>query len=573
LVDSSSDSRAGSDARRDWCLAAAVVALAAALYLLRLGERALWSEELRWAEIPREMLLRGDFTYPTINGQGYYDKPLGSYWLVLAAARLTGSVDELAARLPCAVAALLGVVLLISLARRLYDGRTAALAGLVLTTSFSYVFFARHATADMENLTGILAAVVLWQRHDGRTGGKWVIALWLLMAVTSLTKGLLGFALPLLIFAVHSCLDGPFPRRVRSLVERNPWLFNRWSWVAIPLGVVVFLAPFALSANRGGSGEGLALVYRENIQRFFHPHNHRGPVYLYGYVVFALMVPWSVFLPAALVQAHHSCRHGAQQAREDRFALVYFWTTFVFFTLSASRRSYYLLPILPAGATLTARLLTTPRESLAPAARRLLGAGFGVLLAAVVLAGCALLPPGWLTALPWTELPPLPGPWLLGTHWLLCVATAAFALRDFRPGRVALAAGAAAVASMTYLYLVALPAAEAYRDEKGFALRVKAALGPDAARLGMFRTREPVFYLAQTESIQEFSESDSLRRAVSEGRVRWLIVRRRHLEEIPLPYTVADAEAIFAWEGEGTRASKLLLLRLGEAVPRPGGEP
>src|SRR5438067_1041566 len=75
---------------RTWTATAAVLALAAVLCFARLGDRALWSMELRWAEIPREMRLTGDFTRPTINGHLYYDKPLGSYWLVLAAAWLRG---------------------------------------------------------------------------------------------------------------------------------------------------------------------------------------------------------------------------------------------------------------------------------------------------------------------------------------------------------------------------------------------------------------------------------------------------------------------------------------------------
>src|SRR5438067_10741383 len=99
--------------RHSVILAAAVVlALGAILFFVRLGDRALWTMELRWAEIPREMQMHNDFFWPTINGRSYYDKPLGSYWLVVAASRLTGALDETAARLPSAVAGLLGVVLL-----------------------------------------------------------------------------------------------------------------------------------------------------------------------------------------------------------------------------------------------------------------------------------------------------------------------------------------------------------------------------------------------------------------------------------------------------------------------------
>src|SRR5271154_3754924 len=111
-----------------------VLILAAVLFLTRLGARALWSSEFRWAEIAREMHVTGNYFWPTIDGRLYYDKPLPSYWLVLLAAHLTGSLNEAAARIPCAIAGLLAVGLLMLLARRLYDWRTAAMAGLILAT-------------------------------------------------------------------------------------------------------------------------------------------------------------------------------------------------------------------------------------------------------------------------------------------------------------------------------------------------------------------------------------------------------------------------------------------------------
>ena len=80
--------------------AAAVVAAAAVLFLARLGARALWSSEGRWAEIVREMLLSSNYFWPTINGKLYFDKPLLSYWFIVAATGLTGGINETAARLP-----------------------------------------------------------------------------------------------------------------------------------------------------------------------------------------------------------------------------------------------------------------------------------------------------------------------------------------------------------------------------------------------------------------------------------------------------------------------------------------
>ena len=75
-----------------------MLALTAILYFARLGARALWASEFRWAEISREMLRTGNYFWPTINGHLYYDKPLGSYWLVLASMPFSGGLNETAAR-------------------------------------------------------------------------------------------------------------------------------------------------------------------------------------------------------------------------------------------------------------------------------------------------------------------------------------------------------------------------------------------------------------------------------------------------------------------------------------------
>src|ERR1017187_10504388 len=127
-----------------------VLAFAGLLFCARLSERALWSEEVRWAQIPREMQASGNYLWPTINGQTYYDKPLGSYWLVLLSSCVTGSLDEQSARLPSALSGLLGGALLMLIARRLCSDTVALLAVLILATSFSFVFFASPASTDVE---------------------------------------------------------------------------------------------------------------------------------------------------------------------------------------------------------------------------------------------------------------------------------------------------------------------------------------------------------------------------------------------------------------------------------------
>jgi 4-amino-4-deoxy-L-arabinose transferase-like glycosyltransferase len=566
----------GNDSR--WGLrAGCVLILAAILFFARLGARALWSSEFRWAEIAREMLVTHNYFWPTINGHVYYDKPLGSYWLVIFSTPFTGGLNEAATRLPCAIAGLLAVALLMRLVRRLYDARTAILAGVILATSFSFVFFSRHASADVETLTGELAALLLFNRNQERGGGLWVVGLWLIMAATSLTKGLLGFALPLLVIGVYSCLRdgvGPFfdaisrgslVDRIRRLVERNRWFFNSSTIVGIALGAIVYYLPFEISSRMMGSEKGLAMVYRENVVRFFHPFDHRGPIYLYVYVIFALMAPWSVLLPAALAQTHSLRRAGAEPARADRFALVYFWATFIFFTISGSRRSYYILPILPAAAILVARTLAYPGELRSMIARRLLIIGYAIVAIAVLAGIVLLIPARAILPGPYDALPRLPGQPAFIVFWVVSIAAVGYTIRKFSPNRAAISMGAVAYLAMVYIFVFAMPAAEAYRGEKPFGYAVLNKIGGSTDGLVLFKTEGPLFYLNPPKPIPEFDEKQDLQDAIAKGGVRWVIVRRRDMPKLDTPTTVELSEASYPWETESNYRNKDVLVRVGVA--------
>lgn len=572
---------AGGD-RRWWAVALVVVVLAGGLFFARLGARALWASEFRWGEIAREMQLTHDYFWPTMNGRVYYDKPLGSYWLVVGATYLTDGLNETAARLPSAVAGLLGVVLLLFIVRRLYDLRTAVFAALILATSFSYVFFSRLASADVETIAGELAALALFLRNEKRQDGWWVVGLWLIMAATSLTKGLLGFVLPIMVIGAYSCLAdgwaefgrrlsrGPIGRRFGWVIERNRWLFNWKSVIAIALGFAIYLIPFTISQGRNGSDAGLYDVYRENIVRFFHPFDHRGPIYLYVYIIFVLMAPWSALLPAALAQAHHRRHIGADAKRSDRFVLVFFWATFIFFTLSGSRRSYYLLPILPAAAILVARLLALPGESLSTAARRMRNAGYFAVAFLVVVGVVGLIPPSWILPWPWSALPPAPDRIIFSICWLISVGIVLWTIAKLGSARIMLSVGVAAYLFMGYVYVFAMPAADAYRGEKSFAEHARQLIGSDTNQLALFRTKGPLYYLDLPKFIPEFQKEAALANAVRENRVRWVILRRRDVAKLAVSGKPVLSEATYPWDGKQHRLNTMVLLKVGpELAAKP----
>ena len=573
------DPRASAGDARWRGLVGLVLVLAAILFFARLGARALWSSEFRWAEIAREMQLTGDYFWPTINGRLYYDKPLGTYWLVLAATWITGGMNEAAARLPCALAGMLAVALLIAIGRRLYDFKTGVAAGFILATSFSFVFFSRSASADVETIAGELAALTLFLRHEHDPDGWWVVALWLVMALTSQMKGLLGFVLPLAVIGSYcalaggwaelrrTLLTGPWRQRLRWIVDRNRWFFNWKTPLAIAIAGAIYYVPFEISQRLTGSGKGFAMVYRENVQRYFEPFDHRGPVYLYTYVIFALMAPWSALLPAALVEAHRRPPANSARSRSDRFTMAMFWATFVFFTLSGSRRSYYLLPILPAAAILVARLLGRRLELMTPWACRLTKLGFAAITCAVVLAALAFVPPQLLLPQPYAQLPPAPGLGVFAIFWIGSIGAIAYALRNFRSDRILTAVGVTAWLFMFYFFVVAMPAGDAYRSEKPFAAQVRALVGGDPAGLAFFKNQGPVFYLGLPRPVPEYDKLLDLNAALSGGKVRWLIVRRRDIALLKFNSAPAAAETLYPWDPREHSLNSMVLLRVDPPSP------
>lgn len=380
--------------------------LAATLILfLHLGSAMTMQSEDRWLEIAREMLLSGDIWRPALNGMTYFDKPLLSYWLELAAMPLTGGLNEWALRLPSALAALLVLGATISLGKRLWpEEDTGRLAGWILLTCFGFIQWGRLGEADMENVAATTLAIAwYWRCRDlERVRFGNYLLLYLIMAVGAHCKGLVAFVVPLLAIFV-------------DIVRQQRWRahVNVRHVAAMALALAVYLLPFVLAALNGGvSGSaptvatatpenahglaGLALVFRENIVRYVAPFDHQGPIYTYLIAVPQLMFPWTFVLIAALIwgirQSRNTLSANATEtagalpsaAANTRWVLFATAAIFVFFTLSGSRRNYYILPLLPYCALLTAKFLHDAADS--ALARRCLQATLAVLLLAAAAA-------------------------------------------------------------------------------------------------------------------------------------------------------------------------------------------
>lgn len=325
-----------------------LLAGAALLLVLALGGGQFWGQEQRWVVTVDEMIRSGDYLHPYLWGSEYYDKPLGSYWLMAMFAMLFGELNEWAARLPSVLAALLVVWCTYRLGSRLLNRPTGLLAGWILATSFMFVFWGRVATADMLNLAGTMAAITWYFERKDRPGFATYLGFFLILAVASWMKGLVAPVIAVLVL-------------IPELLRQHNWRKHlRWSLVAAGLlSGVIYLIPFVLSVivgNQQYGSSGLWLVFRENFVRYFNAYDHYGPIYTYVRALPLYQFPWSIFLPFAIFRAIRQWKDLSPNSRWIIWAVL---LIFVFLTGTESRRGYYILPALPFAALMIADWLMT----------------------------------------------------------------------------------------------------------------------------------------------------------------------------------------------------------------------
>ena len=165
----------------------------------------LGADEPRYAQVAREMLDRGDWVTPTLNGKPWLEKPPLYYWQAMLSYRVARTllsahaapandgVTEQTARLPGAVdAAIMVAAIYFFLRRRKLSGERPAIeldAALIAASSAGIIGFAHAASTDMPLTATFTIALLAWYAfyEDGR---KLSLAIFYLsLALGTLAKG------------------------------------------------------------------------------------------------------------------------------------------------------------------------------------------------------------------------------------------------------------------------------------------------------------------------------------------------------------------------------------------------
>ena len=357
-------------------------ALIAAVALAGLVTRPLLAiDETRYAAVALDMLQRGDWLVPHLNGGPYSHKPPLLFWLVLAGWKVFG-VSATWARLVGPLAGMTAVALIASIARRLWplDVRTRRWAPVITAAALLWAAFGSLVMFDTLLACSALLAllgVVHVVEHEHRRG---VLFMALGVGLGILSKGPVVF-----LHMLPTALLAPWwatPRTDRRWVRWYATLV-----AAMLLGVGLALLWAVPAGEAGGPAYRDAIFLGQTAGRITKSVAHQRAPWWYLPLLPALLFPW--FMWPESWRALKALRV-APRDTGVRFAVVWALAGLCAFSLVSGKQVHYLLPLVPAVALLLARGLSQ-REA-APLTRPWIVASvIGVLAVGVIVAGSTTL--------------------------------------------------------------------------------------------------------------------------------------------------------------------------------------
>ena len=325
--------------------------LAALLFFFALGNHELQgSTEARVSGIAMAMHLDNDWVVPRLFREPFLEKPPLSLWLDAGAIRLFGASTG-AVRLASAFAGLFSVMLLYGMLRRFGRPQTLAFsAALILATMASYWGIVRGVGEDSLLSLGVTAALLgFYQavRPEREGSSTWAWALFTAgMVIATLSKGVLGLAMPGIVIFVYLLSTSLMDKRLRLGDWLKPALFTL-------LALVPLLIWLGFLFQRGGMQAVGEVLWTNSVGRFsgsFVEAGHYEPFYYYLAKLPEAFLPWNILVYLGLWHF----RKSLVRNRYRLFFSVWLVAQFTLLTLASSKRTVYLMALTPAAAVLAA---------------------------------------------------------------------------------------------------------------------------------------------------------------------------------------------------------------------------
>jgi 4-amino-4-deoxy-L-arabinose transferase-like glycosyltransferase len=337
--------------RSRWILLCLLI-LSATLYIGTAGSPGLEDDDVDAAHamVSQEMLQRGDFIVPYMDGLRYLIRPPMHFWMVAAGYKLLGE-SEFATRLPLSLTMVGMVLLTFEFGRRFFGKRTGLYGALAVATSLGMYIFTRVMIPDAICALAFEGIFYLFLRSwtgslNPRIGYWGASALW---AAAVLTRGLIGLLFPAAAIVAFITLTlGWYRWRELHLLSSSALL-------------LAIAAPWHILAELRSPGFFWAYFINEHINRALGtriPHDYSAvPLWIWWSAHLVWLFPWSFFIPLALRQLPFPPRRWRElmSPGEQARLLLFVWAGVIllFFSIeSGSRMEYYSFGAWPAMALL-----------------------------------------------------------------------------------------------------------------------------------------------------------------------------------------------------------------------------
>jgi 4-amino-4-deoxy-L-arabinose transferase-like glycosyltransferase len=487
--------------------------LSAVLFFTALGTRDFWAPvEPRYAEIARVLFAKGEWIFPTVNGDLYADKPILYFWLVLIAAKLAGAVNEWTVRLPVAFGGVGFILATYFFARDFFSPRIGLLAAAMLATCVRVIWEARWAHIDI--LFGFLFLLSVYyaaRAFLGKGHPNEILLAYLFIGLATLAKGLIGVVLPALLL-------------ISFMIARRDW--RMMAAAKLHLGIPIFLlvvTPWVYLVSAATDGKWLSdFIYIQHIQRYTAGVGHRQPFYYYLATLPVDCLPWTIFAIPALL-AYRPFR-GLRADRVKLFFALWFLTVFLFFSASDTKRELYLIPLFPVVAVFLAHYFDDLAAGGLPqsAVYRWIALSY---FALVALEGLALPVAAWIL---W------PGAFWIGLPVAGALAagggSAIFYVRQREPLKVVAATTLMMVVTLLCVALWIFPYVERYKSYRPFALEINRIV-PVTAKIYIYAdTMNDFNYYTGREVMPLLRSPAEVKELLAAESGAYLLVRDRDLK-------------------------------------------
>jgi 4-amino-4-deoxy-L-arabinose transferase-like glycosyltransferase len=321
-----------------------------AFYLFGLGQLPLVGpDEPRYAQVAREMFLRGDLITPTLGGHTWFEKPALLYWLMITSYKLFG-ISEFSARLGPAICGLLtipGVWLLGREIERATKGEQVEGIGrwsaLTLATSLGMIVFSRGASFDIVvtlTISWSLVLFALYELASSPRNRKLLLAgFYATIGLSLLAKGLIGLVNPLGVVGLYYLV-------CRRRPSRELFLSLLWG---LPIVLIVALTWYGpVIARHRWSFINEFFIQHHFARYISNKYQHPQPFYFYPAIVVLLTLPWTPFLVDSLLRLRSwNWRNLESDSGLRVFAFCWMIFPIFFFSFSGSKLPGYILPVLP----------------------------------------------------------------------------------------------------------------------------------------------------------------------------------------------------------------------------------